>query len=228
MSQPPQIDDLFRATAYDSSGEKLGAVRQVYLDNRSGQPSFIEVSHGLFGMGDSLVPLRGSRLNGEQLDLAFPKERIKDAPEFDSGEGMTGDQENELLRHYGVESAPEPSGYRDRRDERAGDRDDERAAATRGDVGENDRSDDRREQDRHRGEGRSGASSGGPVTDERAVGDVQNLGGEYRLRKYVVTETRTIKVPVTREEVRIERVNEDGTVTPVDDPGLGDVEQDHR
>ncbi|WP_051625627.1 DUF2382 domain-containing protein [Corynebacterium halotolerans] len=225
MSQNPQIDDLFRATAYDSSGEKLGAVRQVYLDNRSGQPSFIEVSHGLFGMGDSLVPLRGSRLEGEQLDLAFPKEWIKDAPEFESGEGMTGDQENKLLHHYGVESAPEASGYRDPRDARDERTDDGGSDDRRG---EERREEERREGERRRDENRTGDSPDLAAADERAVGEAQDLGGEYRLRKYVVTETRTIKVPVTREEVRVERVNEDGTVTPVDDPDLGDVDRDRR
>ncbi len=235
MSQNPQINDLFHATAYDSSGEKLGAVKQVYLDNRTGQPSFIEVSHGLFGRGESMVPLRGSRLEGERLSLAFPKERISEAPDLDSDDGMTGEQENRLLQHYGVAAVPEASDYHDSRE--AGDRDGSRdhdgrsdreegagdtftrgselGATTTDDVRTDDpRSDQEPQADEST---RSGDTPEVSVTGERAVEEVQDLGGEYRLRKYQVTEIRTIEVPVTREEVRLERVNEDGTVTPVDD-----------
>jgi uncharacterized protein (TIGR02271 family) len=43
--------------------------------------------------------------------------------------------------------------------------------------------------------------------------DRVNLG-EVRLRKEVITETQTIKVPVTREELVVERVAADGQTTP--------------
>ena len=42
------IKDLFNATAYDKNGEKLGDVNEVFVDDQSGQPTFVEVNHGLF------------------------------------------------------------------------------------------------------------------------------------------------------------------------------------
>lgn len=39
------IRDLFNATAYDEHGEKLGAVKEIFVDDRSGQPTFVEVGH---------------------------------------------------------------------------------------------------------------------------------------------------------------------------------------
>ncbi|MGO2574084.1 MAG: PRC-barrel domain-containing protein, partial [Corynebacterium casei] len=53
------VQDLLSATAYDNNGDKLGDVNEVFVDDDSGQPTFVDVNHGLFGMGNSLVPLRG-------------------------------------------------------------------------------------------------------------------------------------------------------------------------
>ncbi len=74
------IADLVTATAFDRDGEKLGSVTEVYINDTTGQPDFVEVAHGLFGMDSSIVPLRGHRLDGENLQLAFSKDLIKDAP----------------------------------------------------------------------------------------------------------------------------------------------------
>ena len=83
------IKDLFNATAYDKAGEKLGSVKEVFVDEQSGQPTFVEVNHGLFGMSSSLVPLRGHDFTGDELKLAFSKDRIENAPDFDSDKPLT-------------------------------------------------------------------------------------------------------------------------------------------
>ena len=50
------VKDLLTATAYDNTGDKVGDVNEVFVDDSSGQPTFVDVNHGLFGMGNSLVP----------------------------------------------------------------------------------------------------------------------------------------------------------------------------
>jgi len=50
------VKDLLTATAYDNNGDKVGDVNEVFVDDSSGQPTFVDVNHGLFGMGNSLVP----------------------------------------------------------------------------------------------------------------------------------------------------------------------------
>ena len=47
MATNRQIRELLDATAYDVDGDKLGNVKEVYINDSTGQPDFVEVNHGL-------------------------------------------------------------------------------------------------------------------------------------------------------------------------------------
>ena len=230
------IKDLFNATAYDKNGEKLGDVNEVFVDDQSGQPTFVEVNHGLFGMSSSLVPLRGHDFSGDDLKLGFSKDRIKDAPDFDSDKPLTPEAQSDIFKHYGLDNARDVTDYKDsnldsKRDVQAGADKDHNLTAGAGAAGA--------------GAGVAGAGVAGAHADEKkaathttdaaaterkagvadnaAAARTNNDGelirseeqlnvnkervatGEARLRKYVVTDTETVEVPVEREEVRVER-----------------------
>lgn len=190
MSDKKSIRDLFDATAYDKAGDKLGDVKEVFVDDRTGQPTFVEVGHGLFGMSSSLVPMRGHRLEGETLTLAFDKDRIKDAPDFDADKALTPEEEREIYAHYGVDTAAEVQGYDAGRETAPRHAAGTEAAATTG-----------------------AADRGETVSDDAMIRSEERLNVSKdrvatetaRLRKYVVTDTETVEVPVTREEVHLER-----------------------
>lgn len=137
------IQALFNATAVDSQGEKLGDVKEIFVDDASGQPTFVEVNHGLFGMNSSLVPLRGHRFNGSNTDelvLAFPKDRIKDAPGINSDAGLSVEEQNEIYHHYGITDAKDEVRYttndnRTAQNGRTGNEDDYAAGAGVGAAG---------------------------------------------------------------------------------------------
>ena len=86
---------------------------------------------------------------------------------------------------------------------------------------QNDSGDDNRANRSERGEGHD---TSGPNTDEAMtrseerldVGTTTRETGKARLRKYVVTEEQTVTVPVTHEEVRVER-------EPITDANVGDA-----
>ena len=230
------IKDLFNATAYDKDGEKLGNVNEVFVDDQSGQPTFVEVNHGLFGMNSSLVPLRGHDFSGDDLKLGFSKDRIKDAPDFDSDKPLTPEAQSDIFKHYGLDNAHDVTDYKDsnldsKRDAQAGADKDHNLTAGAGAAGA--------------GAGVAGAGVAGAhadekkaathttdaaaterkagVADDAAAARTNNDGelirseeqlnvnkervatGEARLRKYVVTDTETVEVPVEREEVSVER-----------------------
>ncbi|MDK8677685.1 PRC and DUF2382 domain-containing protein [Corynebacterium tuberculostearicum] len=230
------IKDLFNATAYDKDGEKLGDVNEVFVDDQSGQPTFVEVNHGLFGMNSSLVPLRGHDFSGDDLKLGFSKDRIKDAPDFDSDKPLTPEAQSDIFKHYGLDNAHDVTDYKDsnldsKRDVQAGADKDHNLTAGAGAAGA--------------GAGVAGAGVAGAhadekkaathttddaaterkagVADDAAAARTNNDGelirseeqlnvnkervatGEARLRKYVVTDTESVEVPVEREEVRVER-----------------------
>ena len=105
------IADLANATAYDRDGDKLGSVKEVYINDSTGQPDFVEVGHGLFGMSSSIVPLRGHRLDGENLQLAFSKDHIKDAPSIRDDEHLSEEDHATIYRHFGLDGTPDTEVY---------------------------------------------------------------------------------------------------------------------
>ena len=208
MITEKNLKDLFAATAYDKDGDKLGAVKEIFVDDETGQPAFAEVGHGLFGMSSSLVPMRGHRFSGEDLQLAFSKDRIKDAPDVGTDEHLAREDQQRVWDHYQLSDTEDTERYR--AEERATrDVDHRREAAAGAGAGAGVAgnrpghvADDReRVADRTRTEGDSMVRS-----EERLNIDKENVEtGQVRLRKHVVTDTETVEVPVTREEVRVER-----------------------
>lgn len=203
MTTQNNIRDLFNTTAFDSTGEKLGDVQEVFVDDHSGQPTFVEVKHGLFGLSSSLVPLKGHRLQGNDLQLAFEKDRIKDAPNVNADEGLTPEEQNRIFEHYGVAGATNQHEYvaDDRRDERR------TATETAGVAGTGAAADrDRVAADRdHDAAARTNDNEIIRSEEQLDVQKQQVQSGKARLRKYVVEDKETVEVPVTREEVRVER-----------------------
>lgn len=166
MATEREVKDLFNATAFDKNGDKLGGVKEVFIDDDTGQPTFVEVGHGLFGMSSSLVPMRGHRLSSDDLQLAFDKDRIKDAPEFDTDNHLTPDDQRNIYDHYGVTGSEDVERYRGDDRRRADDgRYDDRV---RDDRGRDDRvADDRVRDDRVRDD---------RVRDDRAGDELYSEG----------------------------------------------------
>ena len=104
MNLKEQLDALLDATAFDSTGTKVGSVRQVYVDDASGKLTFATVSTGIFS-ADAIVPLHGARLLDSELHLDHTRSVIRDSPRPDNTEdALTPDQEVKLLEYYGIEA----------------------------------------------------------------------------------------------------------------------------
>ena len=215
------IKDLFNATAFDKAGEKLGSVKEVFVDEQTGQPTFVEVNHGLFGMSSSLVPLRGHDFNGDDLKLAFSKDRIENAPDFDSDKPLTPEAQSDIFKHYQLENAQDVTTYQDGNvdAEQRRDADLKTGAAGAGVAGAGVAGAGAAHTDTTSTHTdtttRTDAAAGNNVADNNGeiirseerldVNKERVATGEARLRKYVVTDTETVEVPVEREEVRVER-----------------------
>ncbi|MFN3602399.1 MAG: PRC-barrel domain-containing protein [Dietzia sp.] len=104
MTLKDQLDALLDATAFDSTGTKIGAVRQVYVDDASGKITFATVSTGIFS-SDAIVPLHGARLLDDELHVDHTRTVIRDSPRPDHTEdALTPEQEVRLLEYYGIEA----------------------------------------------------------------------------------------------------------------------------
>src|SRR5690348_8234574 len=87
-------------TAVDQEGNKIGSVGQVYLNDETGQPDWITVNTGLFGMKENFVPLAGSTFNGDNLVLPFGKDVVKDAPDVADASHLDADEQESLYTYY--------------------------------------------------------------------------------------------------------------------------------
>ena len=114
------VQQLFGDEVYDRRGEKIGKVGQVYLDDQTGQPVWVTVRTGLFGMKESFVPLNQAQVDGDAVHVHVSKDQVKDAPRMDADGGhMSRTEEQQLYSYYGIEYAALPG---QRQGERGGQR----------------------------------------------------------------------------------------------------------
>jgi len=220
-----QIPSLIQSTAYDPSGDKIGAVKQVYLDDRTDQPQFATVHTGLFGLKETFVPLEGAQLQGDRVVVPVDKAQVKDAPNIDpdgSDGSLTPTQVAELYRHYHLPTAPSGT-----RDTYAADVDHEHTGHQA--TGQHYESDggNVRHTERERSTGRDDNAM--TRSEERLrVGTETHEAGRARLRKYVVTEEERHTVPVSHERVRVERepITEANRDAALSGPAISEAEHE--
>jgi hypothetical protein len=107
MTTPQDTEQYIRRAAVDAEGNRIGKITKVYLDGQTGQPEWILVETGLFGTRQSFAPIRGSRLDGEQLVvLAVSKDQVKDAPNIDPDARISESEEDALRQYYSASPAP--------------------------------------------------------------------------------------------------------------------------
>jgi uncharacterized protein (TIGR02271 family) len=197
----PNLDELqawHGRNLIDRDGDKIGSISDVYLDDDTGRPEWLTVKTGLFGTRESFVPTAEARAEGDTVRVPYEKSQVKDAPNVDADGALSQDEEARLYRHYGLE-------YTERRSDSG--------LAGQGTTDLDGVTGAGAEAERRTDRGTVGRDVSGPETDdamtrseeEVSVGTRSREAGRARLRKYVVTENVTETVPVTREEVRIER-----------------------
>lgn len=198
MIDTTTIDRVIGATAYDSTGDKLGKVGQVYVDTDSGRPLWASVNTGLFGMSESFVPLENASFEGDELRVAYDKDRVKDAPRVEADREISEEEQSQLWEYYGLSGSSSGTDFD--------------TTGTTGTTGGFDST---------RG---AGHDTSGPDTDDAMTRSEEELSvgkrsvetGRARLRKHIVTENQTVTVPVEREEVVLER-------EPITDANVGDA-----
>jgi uncharacterized protein (TIGR02271 family) len=243
------ISRVIGQDVYDESGEKIGSAAEVYLDDETGQPEWVTVRTGLFGTKESFVPIRDADLTDDGLRVPVSKSRVKDAPKVDADGHLSPQEEEELYRYYGRGGGTDTSRTTTdtlttnsmttdttttdttTTDSTTTDSTTTGVAGT-GVTGTDTRGagydDDTR--------GAVGRDTSGPTTDnamtrseERLnVGTRSQEAGRARLRKYVVTENVTETVPVSREEVRVERepITDANVGNALDGPAISEEEHE--
>jgi uncharacterized protein (TIGR02271 family) len=187
--------------AIDSSGDKIGKITEIYLDDQTGQPEWLTAKTGLFGTRSSFVPLAGAAPTGDDVQVQYTKDQVKDAPNVDEDGHISEAEEAELYRHYGITAG----------------RTSEPTTDTTGSRGKAGTTDD--------------AMTDDAMTRSEEgldVGKVEHEAGRARLRKWVETEHVETKVPVAHDEVRVERepITDANRGDAVDGPEISESEHE--
>ena len=172
-------------TVIDRAGEKIGTLENIYLDEDQ-RPRWGSIRTGLFGLRETLAPLDEARREEDLLRLPFERDQVQQAPNLDPDVELAEDEEEELYRHYGLASDPDASSATGAIEAPA---DTPEPASTPEPTSTPDRPDDdamtRSEEEVH-------------------ISKRPRVRGRARLKKYVVTDYVEKKVPVQREEVKVE------------------------
>lgn len=99
-----RLDEMRGAPVYDSAGEKIGKVEEIFYDTQSRVPEWIGIGTGFFGTKRVLVPVQGAQVADDGLSLAYAKDKVKDSPDIDE-EQITAECESELKSYYGLNDA---------------------------------------------------------------------------------------------------------------------------
>ena len=95
-------DELFNSDVVDVEGNKIGSIGQVYLDDMTGQPSWITVKTGWFGLKETFVPLERAVAADGTITVPYTAEKVKDAPRVDPDKHLDADEESQLYAYYGI------------------------------------------------------------------------------------------------------------------------------
>jgi stress response protein YsnF len=115
MLTEQQLSAAIGTTAYGADGDKIGTVDHFFVDDRTGLPSWVAVTTGLFGTRHSAVPALDATFADGALRLPVTRDAVRSAPEV-GGDRIAPAEEAALRRHYGLDqgaaaapgSAPSP------------------------------------------------------------------------------------------------------------------------
>jgi uncharacterized protein (TIGR02271 family) len=170
-----RLDQMRGAPVYESDGDKIGKVDEIFYDHQTRVPEWIGVGTGFFGSKRVLVPVKGSAPYDDGLMVAYSKEQVKDSPDIDEDE-ISQQCEADLAAYYGL-------GYSKQRSQTGLTEGGKRPATTGG----------KDKQSVTRSE------------EEVEVGKRPVEAGSARLRKWVETEPIALDVELQHEVARVSR-----------------------
>jgi uncharacterized protein (TIGR02271 family) len=213
-----QARTLQGKTMYGADGDKLGSIDVLYADREDGEPTFATVNTGLLGTSTSFVPLAQAELRGDDVHVPYSKDLVKDAPSIDQDAELSPEEEERLYAHYSLSGGTSTG------------------TATGTTTADTTDTTTRTDQSAGNVHGTTGRDTSGPTTDDAMtrseeqlkVGTQQTEAGRARLRKFVVTEQQSVNVPVSHEEVRIERepITDANAGKALDGPAISEEEHE--
>src|SRR4051794_17838915 len=92
----------------DSGGERLGGVREIYLDRETGRPEWVLVE--VDGAEARFVPLADASVESASIRIAHPASTVRNAPGIGTEPRIDQSEERRLYAHYGLGYSEDDSG----------------------------------------------------------------------------------------------------------------------
>src|SRR4051794_30863298 len=170
-----RLAEMRGSAVYDSAGEKIGKVEEIFYDEDTREPEWLGIGTGFLGTKRVLVPVAGASMSDDGLTVRYAKQQVKDSPDID-GDEIDEQTERALYSYYRLEgsNATPPQGDAADRDRQTGLENLDERSLTRSE-------------------------------EELRVGKRDVESGRVRVRKWVETEPVEAEVQLERERVHINR-----------------------
>jgi sporulation protein YlmC with PRC-barrel domain len=91
----------------DIDGDKIGKLEDVYVDVETDEPMFGTVKEGMIGRHLTFVPLSGTTIGPDNLQVTVSKDQVQAAPDIGSeGDELSQADESSLYHHYQLNYTP--------------------------------------------------------------------------------------------------------------------------
>jgi uncharacterized protein (TIGR02271 family) len=96
------IADCIGQDLIGGDGARIGEIKDIYMDEETGQPEWFAIGTGWFGKRLSFVPIQGANWTDNAISVSYDKGQVKDAPNVEPDGHLSQDEEAALYAHYGI------------------------------------------------------------------------------------------------------------------------------
>jgi len=105
MTSIQEADAWIGRTAIDDTGEQIGLISQIWVDDTSGQAEWASVRGATLGAREAFVPLAGAAALGSGVQFIYTKEEVVDAPRVAQDGRFAAEEKERLILYYGTPAA---------------------------------------------------------------------------------------------------------------------------
>jgi len=105
MTSIEAADAWIGRTAIDDTGEQIGLISQIWVDDTSGQAEWASVRGATLGAREAFVPLAGAAPLGSGVQFTYTKQEVVKAPHVAQGGGLGAEEKERLIAYYGTPAA---------------------------------------------------------------------------------------------------------------------------
>ncbi|GAC1443350.1 MAG: hypothetical protein NVSMB52_01590 [Chloroflexota bacterium] len=204
-------DRIFGHEVYDTKGNKIGTVDNVWVDDATNDLEFIGVKTGWFMGKTHIIPTQNADIADGKVTVPYAEQQVKDAPSFSADQELSPEEENGVYTHYGISrsTSESPSGLPQGGDNvNTGNYSSSNAPENTSNYSGNSNTSGFAATE-------GGEQAGVTLSEEQLKVETREVeSGKVRLRKVTNTEHTEVPVELRREQVSIERVSATETSVP--------------